>query len=100
MLARAAGRFPEGSAAQLVLGDLLTAAELDGRRFDAITAVAVIHHLPLVPALERMRDLLAPALRVVPDRVIMTYAFRLNPLEPDIVARIKESRGPFIDPLA
>lgn len=39
-------------------GDLLT-AELPGG-YDAVTAVAVLHHVPLDPALTRLRGLLAP----------------------------------------
>ena len=32
------------------------------------------------------------------DRVITTYALYLTPLDPDIVVRLKQSRGPFVDP--
>ncbi|MGI6877964.1 class I SAM-dependent methyltransferase [Microbacterium sp. gxy059] len=66
-LERARARFADPSEADIVLGDLLSAPEVDGRRFDLITWVAALHHLPLVPALERMRDLLAPGgqLRIV-----------------------------------
>jgi 2-polyprenyl-3-methyl-5-hydroxy-6-metoxy-1,4-benzoquinol methylase len=38
--------------------DLLTAALPGG--YDAITALAVLHHVPFEPALTRLRDLLAP----------------------------------------
>ena len=31
-----------------------------GRRFDAVLSVAVVHHLPLVPGLERLKALTAP----------------------------------------
>jgi SAM-dependent methyltransferase len=52
---------------QLILGDFLNTPELKMGRFDLITCVASLHHMPLLPALERMRDLLAPGgeLRVV-----------------------------------
>ncbi|WP_337062888.1 class I SAM-dependent methyltransferase [Kineococcus sp. G2] len=39
--------------------DLMTAALPGG--YDAITALAVLHHVPFEPALARLRDLLAPA---------------------------------------
>ncbi|WP_432544472.1 class I SAM-dependent methyltransferase [Kineococcus sp. SYSU DK002] len=39
-------------------GDLLT-ADLPGG-YDVVTAVAVLHHVPLEPALVRLRELLAP----------------------------------------
>lgn len=53
-LERARARFADPSEADIVLGDLLSAPELDERRFDLITCVAALHHLPLVPALDRM----------------------------------------------
>lgn len=51
----------------VLLGDVLDAPGLDGRRFDLVTCVAVLHHLPPAPALRRMGDLLEPGgeLRVV-----------------------------------
>lgn len=64
-LARA--RIADLPGARVVSGDFLTSTELTGSRFDLITCVATLHHLPLRPALERMRDLLAPGgrLRIV-----------------------------------
>ena len=43
------------------------AAEFGDGSFDLITCVATLHHMPLAPALERMRTLLAPGgqLRIV-----------------------------------
>lgn len=32
------------------------------------------------------------------DRVITTYALHLTPLDPNIVVRLKQSLGPFVDP--
>lgn len=51
----------------MILGDFLTSPELENQSFDLITCVATLHHMPLIPALERMRDLLAPGgqIRVV-----------------------------------
>ena len=34
-------------------------------RFDLITMVAVLHHLPLAPALDQVRQLLAPGGRLL-----------------------------------
>lgn len=49
---------PDSLSIQYAQGDLLTA---DLRPGDgAITALAVLHHMPLEPALLRLRDLLAP----------------------------------------
>jgi SAM-dependent methyltransferase len=45
-------------AVTLVHGDVLTLDLAGG--YDAVTALAVVHHLPLEPALTRLRDLLAP----------------------------------------
>jgi 2-polyprenyl-3-methyl-5-hydroxy-6-metoxy-1,4-benzoquinol methylase len=43
-------------------GDFL-AADLGPEPYDLIVSVAVLHHLPLAPALERAAQLLAPAAR-------------------------------------
>lgn len=53
--------------ADVIRGDFLTSPKLAEQRFDLIVCVATLHHLPLAPALERMRDLLAPGgrLRIV-----------------------------------
>ncbi|QWL27333.1 class I SAM-dependent methyltransferase [Rathayibacter toxicus] len=52
---------------EVILGDVMTAAELDGQHFTLIACVATLHHLPLEPALTRLRELLAPGgqLRIV-----------------------------------
>lgn len=44
----------------VVHGDFLD-TEFDGERFDLITCVAALHHMPLTRALERMKGLLAPS---------------------------------------
>jgi len=64
-LARA--RLADVPGGRVIVGDFVASAELDGSQFDLITCVATLHHLPLRPALERMRDLLAPGgrLRIV-----------------------------------
>lgn len=66
-LSQARARFSDLSEVQVILGDFLTSSELDMQRFDLITCVATLHHLPLILALERMRDLLTPGgqLRIV-----------------------------------
>ena len=63
----ARSRLAKNSNARIILGDVLTSPELDEQQFDLITCVATLHHLPLAPALERMRDLVTPggALRIV-----------------------------------
>jgi SAM-dependent methyltransferase len=57
---RQAAAYPS---ARFEVRDLLTAAG-DGQ-YAAVTAVAVVHHLPLAVALTRMRGLLAPGGRIV-----------------------------------
>ncbi len=57
-LSQARARFSIPSETRFILGDFLTSPELDTQRFDLITCVATLHHMPLIPALERMRDLL------------------------------------------
>lgn len=66
-VAQARSRLARESNVDVVHGGLLDSPELDGQRFDFITCVATLHHLPLVPALKRLRDLLVPGgrLRVV-----------------------------------
>lgn len=60
-------RTAGGPKATILHGDALTGPELDGQSFDLITCVAALHHMPLEPALLRMRELLAPGgrLRIV-----------------------------------
>lgn len=66
-VSRARARIVTTANAHVFEGDVLTSSELDGKRFDLITCVATLHHMPLTAALERMRELLAPGgrLRVV-----------------------------------
>jgi SAM-dependent methyltransferase len=45
------------------VADLMSLPAVPG--YDVVTAVAVLHHLPLVPALQRMRALLRPGGRLV-----------------------------------
>lgn len=45
-------------------GDVMT-ADLPLGSFDVVSAVGVVHHLELVPALERFKDLLAPGGRLL-----------------------------------
>ncbi|WP_433891508.1 class I SAM-dependent methyltransferase [Streptomyces sp. CA-111067] len=60
------------------------------RRFDAITLVAVLHHLPLAPTLRELRGCLAPGGRLVivgcyresgpVDRLVSLLSVLLNPV--------------------
>ncbi|WP_225848045.1 bifunctional 2-polyprenyl-6-hydroxyphenol methylase/3-demethylubiquinol 3-O-methyltransferase UbiG [Streptomyces sp. HPF1205] len=63
MARAAAERFADDPAVTVV------EAGFDGRgpraRFDAITLVAVLHHMPLAPTLRELRDCLAPGGRLV-----------------------------------
>ncbi|MGI5217347.1 class I SAM-dependent methyltransferase [Nocardia sp. CA-290969] len=59
----AAQRFAGDSAVRVLNVDF--AAREPHRRWDAVTLVAVLHHLPLVPALRELRDCLAPGGRLV-----------------------------------
>ncbi|MDO5645874.1 MAG: class I SAM-dependent methyltransferase [Dermabacter sp.] len=59
-LAKARARSPIPAQVRLIWGDFLTSPELEKQHFDLITCVATLHHMPLIPALERMRDLLKP----------------------------------------
>jgi len=58
-LARAADRLDHLDNVTLVQADVLT-AELPLAGFDLVTAVAVLHHLPLEAGLSRLADLVAP----------------------------------------
>ncbi|MBF6356410.1 class I SAM-dependent methyltransferase [Nocardia higoensis] len=53
----ARSRLAKTPRAEVVHGDFLDTA-FDGPPFDLITCVAALHHMPLAPALERMRELL------------------------------------------
>jgi SAM-dependent methyltransferase len=59
----AAERFTDDPAVTIVHADF--AGRDPRRRWDAITLVAVLHHLPLVPTLRELRDCLAPGGRLV-----------------------------------
>jgi len=66
-VAQAKARFSERAGVHIILGDFLNSPELDIQRFELITCVATLHHLPLFAGLERMRSLLTPGgqLRIV-----------------------------------
>ncbi len=66
-VAKAQAHLVAAPNARVILGNVLDSTELDGQQFDLITCVATLHHLPLAPALERMRELLRPGgeLRIV-----------------------------------
>ncbi|MBF6475040.1 MULTISPECIES: class I SAM-dependent methyltransferase [Nocardia] len=59
----AAERFTDDPGVTIVHADF--AGRDPRRRWDAITLVAVLHHLPLVPTLRELRDCLAPGGRLV-----------------------------------
>ncbi len=59
VLARARALTDPGARIQLVEGDVMT-QPFDAGSFDAIATVAMLHHVPLEPALDRFRDLLRP----------------------------------------
>jgi SAM-dependent methyltransferase len=50
---------PAAPTIEIVRGDVMT-HPFEPASFDLIAAIAVLHHLPLAPALARFRDLLAP----------------------------------------
>lgn len=59
----AAERFADDPAVTIVEADF--AGRTPRRRFDAVTVVAVLHHLPLAPALRELRECLRPGGRLV-----------------------------------
>lgn len=98
-LMKARERLSDHPDVQTVLGDFLASPELDTRHFDLITCVATLHHMPLVPALERMRNLLAPGglLRVVglsANKTISDWAFAATMLVPvQMMSKIHHESG-------
>jgi SAM-dependent methyltransferase len=56
---RARSSGPVDSRITFLEGDVMTQS-LSAEGYDLITAVATLHHLPLIPALGRFRDLLKP----------------------------------------
>ena len=58
-LARAVAATASQAGITFVRGDVMTYPFQEGS-FDFITAVASLHHLPLMPALKRLRNLLRP----------------------------------------
>lgn len=58
-LAHARASFGADPRLELIQGDAMT-WPFEPASFDLVASVAVLHHLPLVPALRRFRDLLAP----------------------------------------
>jgi 2-polyprenyl-3-methyl-5-hydroxy-6-metoxy-1,4-benzoquinol methylase len=73
-LARARAATDTGSRITFVRGDVLTYAFDDGS-FDFISAVAVLHHLPLEAALGRLKRLLRPGGVVVVIGLYRTETF-------------------------
>lgn len=71
MARAAAERFADDPAVTIV--EAIFARRDVERRFDAITLVAVLHHLPLVPTLRELRDCLAPG-----GRLVVVGCFREN----------------------
>ncbi|WP_407565991.1 class I SAM-dependent methyltransferase [Streptomyces sp. 184] len=63
LAAVAAGRFEGDPAVTVVRTDF--AGREAGRRWDAVTMVAVLHHMPLVPTLRELRGCLTPGGRLV-----------------------------------
>ncbi|AKH83257.1 methyltransferase type 12 [Streptomyces sp. CNQ-509] len=63
LAAVAARRFDGDPAVTVVRSDF--AGREPGRRWDGVTLVAVLHHMPLVPTLRELRDCLAPGGRLV-----------------------------------
>lgn len=59
----AAERFADDSAVRVIQTDF--AGRDPERRWDAVTLVAVLHHLPLVPTLRELRGCLSPGGRLV-----------------------------------
>ncbi|MBD3008254.1 bifunctional 2-polyprenyl-6-hydroxyphenol methylase/3-demethylubiquinol 3-O-methyltransferase UbiG [Streptomyces sp. 5-10] len=88
MARAAAKRFADDPAVTIVEADFT--GRDPHRRFDAITLVAVLHHLPLVPTLRELRGCLAPGGRLVVvgcyreagrvDLLISLLAALLNPV--------------------
>ena len=74
-LAQARATIGSGSPITFVRGDVLTHAFDDGS-FDFISAVAVLHHLPLEAALERLKRLLRPG-----GVVVIIGLYRIETLE-------------------
>ncbi|MFV2119747.1 class I SAM-dependent methyltransferase, partial [Streptomyces sp. Act-28] len=58
IVARARALTPAGAAVTFRVGDVLAGAPRD--RYDAVTCVAVLHHLPLTDALTAFRRCLVP----------------------------------------
>jgi len=50
-VSRARARNAGTPHSRVIVGDLLDSSELDGQRFDLITCVAALHHMPLDAAL-------------------------------------------------
>src|SRR5437764_2669362 len=59
MVAEAGRRSAGVGNVDYMVGDVMTAPIGDGG-FDLVATIAVLHHLPLAPALARLRDLLRP----------------------------------------
>lgn len=70
MIERARRRCSEAPNLRVLEGDLLDlAVPLSTSGYDAITALASLHHMPLQSALERLAGLLRPGCRPTPPSV-------------------------------
>ena len=91
-LARARAVTDPGARITFVQGDVMTEPFEDGS-FDAVAAVAMLHHVPLEPALARFRDLLRPGgvLAIVglyPLRTPVDYALASVALPVGLMLRV------------
>ena len=59
MVSLASARTPSGDNAHFICADFMT-HDFGGERFDCVFSVTTFHHMSNVPALERMKTLLAP----------------------------------------
>ena len=80
MVAEARRRSAGLSNVDYVVADVMTAPLPDGH-YDCVTAIAVLHHLPLAPALARLHDLLRPG-----GVLLVLDLRRTGPLPADLVA--------------
>ncbi|MFT4122321.1 MAG: class I SAM-dependent methyltransferase [Microbacteriaceae bacterium] len=92
-VAAAARRYADVPGLRFECGDVLSHTPA-GAPFDVVTCSAVLHHLPLEPALVRLRELTAPGgtlivVGLLVERSLLDWLFSLASILPNRLARAR-----------
>ena len=86
MIRRATERCRKLRGVSFVCGDFLT-VDLGGEGFDCVVSVAALHHMPVEPAILRMKQLLVPGGRLIINDLRASAGFRDEVASWSVLAR-------------